>query len=69
VKRPAKRRAPMRQAPTLRHGLYRQSGEQAMEHIGIDVHKSESQVCVLGEGARWYWSGGSARNGSGSPSC
>jgi hypothetical protein len=27
-----------------------------MEFIGIDVHKRESQVCVLGEGARWCWS-------------
>jgi hypothetical protein len=35
--------------PTLRHKSNHLGREQAMEHIGIDVHKRESQVCVLGE--------------------
>src|SRR5512145_1416850 len=28
-----------------------QEGRPAVEHIGMDVHKRESQVCILNEGA------------------
>src|SRR5262249_24685195 len=31
-------------------GQRRNGGGPAMDHIGIDVHKKESQVCILGEG-------------------
>jgi hypothetical protein len=27
-----------------------QKGRPAVEHIGIDVHKKESQICILAEG-------------------
>jgi hypothetical protein len=29
-----------------------------MDHIGIDVHKKESQICILAEGASCSLTGG-----------
>ena len=40
----------------------------AMDHIGIDVHKRESQIYILAEGARSS-SGASAPSPSASPPC
>src|SRR5262249_7074447 len=37
--------------PNIQSGLRRRAGGPTVEYIGIDVHKRESQVCILNEGA------------------